>query len=73
MNKISYRAISLAKILLYKLYNCNIWGELTSVLLVVSGHEVELWMCSKRLKRTKNDLCEIDLVMSSLRDIAQEL
>ena len=40
---------------------------------IVSGQEVELWMCSKRLKRTKSDLCEIDLAMSSLRDIAQEL
>ena len=43
------------------------------LVVIVSGQEVELWMCSKRLKRTKSDLCEIDLAMSSLRDIAQEL
>ena len=43
------------------------------LVLIVSGQKVELWMCSKRLKRTKSDLCEIDVVMSSLKDIAKEM
>ena len=32
-----------------------------------------LWMCSNHVQRKKSDLCDIDIVMSSLRDTGEEM
>lgn len=39
----------------------------------VSGQTADLWMCSKHVQRRKSDLCEIDIVMSSLRDTGYDI
>ena len=41
--------------------------------LLVPAQMADLWLCSKNVKRKKSDLCEIDIIMSSLRDIGQEM
>ena len=42
-------------------------------IVTVSDQMVDLWTCSKHVQRKKSDLCEIDIVMSSLRDIGHEM
>ena len=56
-----------------------IWGVkmlhmfYTSFIAAASDQMVDLWTCSKHVQRKKSDLCEIDIVMSSLRDIGEEM
>lgn len=39
----------------------------------VPGQMAGLWVCSKHVQRKKSDLSDIDIVMSSLRDIGEEM
>ena len=41
--------------------------------ITVSGQLADLWVCSKHVQRKKSDLSEVDIVMSSLRDIGEEI
>ena len=40
---------------------------------LVAGQVVDLWTCSEGVQRKKSDLNEIDIIMSSLRDIGEEI
>lgn len=52
---------------------CAIYYTLSVV--AGSGLMADLWMCGdhEHLKRKKTDLCEIDIIMSSLRDTGHEI
>ena len=61
------------------LYFCELVSRKHEVLslynlsIPVPGQVAELWVCSKHVQRKKSDLSDIDIVMSSLRDIGEEM